>query len=159
MSGVAVRRHLAALLVGVALASGLCGCGRDGEGGGGAGGASPSPAGRWRFDRDALLAALAKDHAAEGPERVAQEQQHARDTNLELELRADGFYRMATLALGFEQRTAGTWRLDGRRLLFTAQRVDGKEVDPPRVEEARFVDDRIEIDFDHKTFVLVRHGG
>jgi hypothetical protein len=131
------------------------GCGR-GDGDPAGNGAGQSPAGRWKFDREALLAALAKDHADEGPERVAEEQQRARETNLELELRGDGLYRMQTLSLGFEQRMAGTWRLEGTRLLLTPQRVDGKEVEPTRVDEARFVHGRIEIDFDHKTFVLVR---
>lgn len=141
---------LAALLVAVA------GCGRDGADDAAQAGAGKSPVGRWKFDREALLAALAKAHADEGPARVAEEQQHAREINLDLELREGGFYRMATLALGVEQRMAGTWRLEGTRLLLTHQRVDGKEVEAVKVEEARFVNGRIEIDFDHKTFVLVR---
>lgn len=140
---------LAALLVA------LGGCGRGGDDSA-EGSAASSPVGRWRFDREALLAALATAHAGSGPARVAQEQQHARDTNLDLELRADGLYRMATLSLGFEQRMAGTWRLEGTQLFLTPQRVDGKEVEVAKVGEARFVKGRIEIDFEHMTFVLVR---
>jgi hypothetical protein len=112
--------------------------------------------GHWKLDREALLAALAKAHAEAGPDVVAREQDNARQTNIEMELAANGLYRMATLSLGFEERRAGTWKQEGTRLLFTALKVDGKAVDDAEVEEARFQDGRIEIDFDRKVFPLAR---
>jgi len=148
-----MTRTCALLVVGVLLGAPGCG-GPETDAADAA--AAASPVGRWKFDREALLAALAKAHEADGPARVAQEQERARETNLELEILPNGFYRMRTLSLDLEQRSAGSWRLEGSQLLLTAQRVDGRQVETPREEEARFVEGRIEIDFDKKTFVLIR---
>ena len=146
--------RVAALLAVVALA--LAACGKDGAGLA-PDDAAASPLGRWRLDREALLENLAKDFADEGPAAVAREQAQAREVNLELELLASGRYRVASLSLGIEQRTAGTWTQAGERLLFTPQQVDGRTVENLPVQEARFVRGRIEIDLDHKVFPLARH--
>lgn len=138
------------------LALGWAACGRAGSGTPEEDLAAQSPVGRWRLDREALLEGLARQYAAEGGEAVAREQAQAREVNLELELAANGMYRVASLALGIEQRTVGVWKQVGSQLLFTPRQVDGTAVENAAVQEARFARGRIEIDLDRKVFPLAR---
>lgn len=141
-------------LVLLAVALAVAGCGDRGESGDAADGGSP--VGRWKYAPEILAAELEKVHADEGPAVVAQQKALAHDSGLEIEIRADGIYRLAVLSLGTEQRVAGHWKQDGTRLLFTPRKIDGETVMSAPIEEARFKDGRIEIDFDRKTFTLVR---
>lgn len=142
------------LLALLGLAPTLAACGD--RGGGASGTDVASPVGRWRYAPELLAADLETRHADEGPAVVARERELAHEGQLELEIRADGIYRLQSLWFDVEQRVAGHWRQEGKRLLFTPRKVDGESVESAPVEEARLEDGRIEIDFDRKTFTLVR---
>jgi hypothetical protein len=142
-------RLLALLAVGLAL--GACGRGGDTEAGDGG-----SPVGHWEYAPELLAAALEERHADEGPAVVAQQKDLAHESRLEIEIWADGAYRMAVDSVGTKQQTTGHWKQDGTRLLFTQRKVDGETVAGASVEKARFTGGRIEIDFDGKVFTLLR---
>ena len=148
-----IRRALAGLLAFVALALSLAAC--DAREGGGAGDTG-TPVGRWRYAPELLAAALEEQHAEDGPAVVAQQKAMAQEGRLEIEIRADGVYRLRSLWLEREQLIAGNWRQDGNRLYFTPRRVDGVAVEGAAVEKAQLKDGRIEFTFDGKTFTLLR---
>ena len=135
----------------VALALSACGA-RESGGSGDAG----SPVGHWRYAPEVLAAALEEQYAADGPAAVAQQKAMAHEGRLEIEIRADGVYRLRSLWLDKEHMSAGNWRQDGSRLFLTPRRVDGETVEGAAVEEARLRDGRIEFEFDRKTFTLLR---
>jgi hypothetical protein len=145
------RRALAAFLALVTLVLAAC-SGPEGADAGDAG----TPVGRWRYAPEILAAQLEKQYEKEGPEVVKQQKAMAEEGRLEMEIRADGVYRLKSLWLDKEQTIAGNWRQEGSRLFFTPRRVDGQTVEGVAVEEARLKDGRIEFEFDRKTFTLLR---
>ena len=146
-------RVLVGLLALGALALSLTACeAREGAGTGDPG----TPVGHWRYAPEILAAALEEQHAEDGPAVVAQQKAMAQEGRLEIEIRADGVYRLKSLWLDKEQLIAGNWRQDGARLFFTPRRIDGVTVEGAAVEEARLKDGRIEFEFDRKTFTLLR---
>lgn len=119
--------------------------------------APDEPLGRWKLDRDALLEDVAAVHKEDGPAVVAREQDLARGVSIDMEIRGDGVYAYRTVALGEQEYCLGTWKRDGKRLLFTPVKRDDKRLTDAKPEEAEFEGGRIVVRFANKTFTLVRH--